>query len=179
MVQIDSLVAAYSIPGVVGVAIVNDTHESTNATFHEIAGATVRIDWDHAPTEQEKAVVVPTLTAAVAIATKTADVFDWWGAIVADGYDTGIGWRMAMGDVDRDKFDQLRNQLERKKDDPDFGTKTRYLWDATGFPRGLLGPAAVTLLNAYADYIETKTAKFAEYGERIAASDLDFEPGVD
>ncbi len=109
---------------------------------------------------------------------KIEEVQAWWQAVCDAGFDTGLGWTLAMQDADRDKLDQARNQLLLKAQTVIMGTYfPPPLFDQAGIPRVQNGVDQLAVLNAYAEHVGDCVSLFGGYIGLIGQGNLLFTVG--
>ena len=109
---------------------------------------------------------------------KIEEVQAWWQSVCDTGFDTELGWKLAMQDADRDKLDQARNQLLLKSQTVIMGTYfPPPLFDQAGIPRVQNGVDQLAVLNAYAEYVGDCVSLFGGYIGLIGQGNLLFTVG--
>ena len=109
---------------------------------------------------------------------KIEEVQAWWQSVCDAGFDTELGWTLAMQDADRDKLDQARNQLLLKAQTVIMSTYyPPPLFDQVGIPRLQNGVDQLAVLNAYAEYVGDCVSLFGGYIGLIGQGNLLFTVG--
>ena len=109
---------------------------------------------------------------------KIAEVQAWWQSVCDAGFDTELGWTLAMQDADRDKLDQARNQLLLKSQTETMSTYyPPPLFDQAGIPRVQNGVDQLAVLNAYAEHVGDCVSLFGGYIGLIGQGNLLFTVG--